>query len=118
MTKLAWVFSLAVLAVAAGGTVFYYLQHQQVEQPTAIVPTSPVPSAPVPEQKRDDEMQRRKIEGIGSTKSLKPVPIPQGNARYSAVRNIGDRWHLEERSHESPVLLHIAQLLLDSNSQL
>lgn len=34
-----------------------------------------------PESESNEELKRRKIEGIGSVKNLKPVPIPDGPAR-------------------------------------
>ena len=82
MSKLTWISSLIVLAVGAGGTAYYYVKHQNSEAPEAVAPVAPESPAVQPSTpKRDDEMQRRKLEGIGSTRDLKPVPIPKGDAR-------------------------------------
>lgn len=82
MSKLTWVSSLIVLAVGVGGTAYYFVKHQNSDAPAAVAPAAPEsPAAPPPHRKRDEEMQRRKLEGIGSTRDLKPVPIPKGDAR-------------------------------------
>lgn len=36
---------------------------------------------PPAETNHSDELKRRKLEGIGNTKALKPVQIPLGNAK-------------------------------------
>jgi hypothetical protein len=81
MSKLAWISSLTVLLVAAGGTAIYYVQHQASELPAAVLPVTPEAAPVAAPPKRDDDTRLRKLEGIGSTRDLKPVPIPQGNAR-------------------------------------
>lgn len=81
MAKLAWISCLTVLLVAAGGTAYYYVRHERSEAPPAVAPLAPDVPTEAASTKRNDELQQRKLDGIGSTKNLKPVPIPQGNAR-------------------------------------
>lgn len=69
-----------IVVAAAGGGAYYATQHQIVEQTPSVVQEPPIPPAPAPKV-TDEDLTRRKLEGIGSTRDLKPVPIPQGNAR-------------------------------------
>ncbi|CAN7776546.1 hypothetical protein LJR084_007920 [Variovorax sp. LjRoot84] len=80
MQKTTWTLFAIIVAAAAGGGAYYLIQHQAVELTPSVVQQPPLPPAPAPNM-TDDDLTRRKLEGIGSTRDLKPVPIPQGNAR-------------------------------------
>ena len=76
MLKRSWFYLLAI-AVAGGGGWFYYTHYQTTLNQT-IAPTPAPNSSPVivvqPKQS-DDELNKKRQEGIGSIKDLKPVPI-------------------------------------------
>lgn len=74
MLKSIW-FYLIVAAVAGVGG-WYFYSHQEVTVNQTVVPAA-IPSAPAvsPSKQSDDELNRRRKEGIGSIKDLKPVPI-------------------------------------------
>jgi hypothetical protein len=80
MQKTTWTLLAIIVAAATGGGAYYIIQHQTVEQPPSVVQQPLLPPAPAPKMP-DDELTRRKLEGIGNTRDLKPVLIPQGNAR-------------------------------------
>ena len=72
MPKLAWI---VLLVVISGGAASCYLLHRPVTDPDVSETTTPVPRT-LPRAERDEEMLRRKLEGIGRTRDLKPVPLP------------------------------------------
>ncbi|WP_143047806.1 hypothetical protein [Variovorax sp. YR266] len=74
MKKTTWALFASIVVTAAGSGAYYLIWRQTAEQ------ASPFPSDPVP-QFADGGLTRRKLEGIGSTRDLKPTPIPQSNAR-------------------------------------
>lgn len=80
MSKVAWSSLLAVLVITAGSA-YYYLQHRTVEPPLPTPTVVETPALPNAAPSRDEEMKRRKLEGIGNTRELKPVQIPLGNAK-------------------------------------
>lgn len=81
MSKVAWSSILAILLVASGSAFFYFQQRTDTapfSTPTEAVEKRAMPPA---ETNHSDELKRRKLEGIGNTKALKPVQIPLGNAK-------------------------------------
>lgn len=75
MTKgfLGWVvLVIAVTIVLGGGYYFYQTTFNQTVVPAVSVPEQPQTPAPQPA----DDLNRRRQEGIGSIKNLKPVQIP------------------------------------------
>jgi hypothetical protein len=78
MANTTWTYIAGAAAVAAacGGGYYYYTQHtvsrEVIKEPAQIV--APQPAAP--SNQPDDETRRKTLEGIGSIKNLKPVPIP------------------------------------------
>lgn len=75
MQKTAWTLFAVIVAAAAGGGAYYLIEHQTIERTPFAEEHPPLPPAPAPKM-RDDDLTRRKLEGIGSTRDLKPVPIP------------------------------------------
>ena len=80
MSKLLLPLTITVtILVAAGGT--YYIVQQRAEPPLSTTPTTVDPSTESRAAVRDEDLRRKKLEGIGNTRDLKPVPIPQGSAK-------------------------------------
>ncbi len=79
MTKVSWI-AAALIVAAAGGGGAVYLLNQRVEEPAAIAP-APALTTPVAEPNPAQDHTEKKIDGIGNTRTLKPVQIPQGPAR-------------------------------------
>jgi hypothetical protein len=75
MQKRAWTWSVVIVAAVGGGGAYYLIEHQTIEPTPSVVEHPPIPPAPAPKM-RDGDLTRRKLEGIGSTRDLKPVPIP------------------------------------------
>jgi hypothetical protein len=81
MLRSAWISLLAIAVVGAGGW-FYYV-HQQVTLNQAITSTTNEVSVP-PTKPSDDDLNKKRQEGIGSIKGLKPVPIaPSSDKSHS-----------------------------------
>lgn len=73
MPKLAWI---AIVVVAfTGGATTCHLLHRTVADPDRSATATPVPRTLSPAE-REEEMLRRRLEGIGRFKDLKPVPLP------------------------------------------
>ncbi|PNG46136.1 hypothetical protein WDL1P3_00187 (plasmid) [Variovorax sp. WDL1] len=74
MFKSTWTYiALGFIVAAAGGAAYYYITHATIEKqapPSAAVPPSVAPAVP-----QDDDVKRKTLEGIGSIKNLKPVPL-------------------------------------------
>lgn len=75
MLKNAWFYIFAVMLLGAGG--WYYYESQR----TVLMAPQTQPSAPViivqpAPMQADPELNKRREEGIGSIRNLKPVPIP------------------------------------------
>lgn len=73
MLKSTWTYiALGFIVAAAGGGAYYYITHTTIEHvpPSAAAPPSVAPSAP-----QNDDVKRKTLEGIGSIKNLKPVPL-------------------------------------------
>ncbi|MGH8849087.1 MAG: hypothetical protein ACREXQ_17840 [Polaromonas sp.] len=80
MSKTSWIVLVIVIAAATGGGAYYVVQQRTLEEPAQVAPA--VPSAPVEPQKAPPEdLTKKKLDGIGSTRNLKPVQIPQGPAK-------------------------------------
>jgi len=78
MRRSAWL--LILIAVAGAGAFYYYERHYTLVREI----TTPAPSTSqvivVPPSPSKDELNRKRVEGIGSIKDLKPVPLPSGAA--------------------------------------
>lgn len=68
-----------VIAVAVGGP-YLLIQHQAVEQVPSEIQHAPTPQTSAP-KKIESTLTHRKLDGIGSTRELKPTPITQDDAR-------------------------------------
>jgi len=80
MNKSIWILLAIIFVVAAVGGPYVLVQHQAVEQVRFETRHAPIPQTSAPKE-IDGALIQRKIDGIGSTRDLKPVPIQQGNAR-------------------------------------
>jgi hypothetical protein len=75
--KTGWIL-LGVVAVTGTGAAYVALQQRSGVDSNACA-RSPTVATP-PSDQRDD-LVRRRLEGIGSTRDLKPVPLPLGGAK-------------------------------------
>lgn len=80
MQKTTWTLLAIIVAAMAGSGAYYLIQHQAVKQAPPAVQEAPLPKASAPKV-IDSDLTQRKLEGIGSTRDLRPVPIPQGNVQ-------------------------------------
>jgi len=73
-------YALLVAAVAGLGGWYFYVYREslvtQVEEPAKVAGPSPAAAT----SQRDDELAKRRQEGIGSIRDLKAVPLGAGNA--------------------------------------
>jgi len=76
MLRSVWFYLLAAAVVSTGGW-FYYAHYQTTTyQAAPSAPTSNAPSGAEGQPKNaDDELNKKRQEGIGSIKDLKPVPV-------------------------------------------
>jgi hypothetical protein len=74
MLKTKWTYlALGVLVAAGGGGTYYYTTRLTVEE---LIPESAAaPAALAPSVPRDEDVDRKVLEGIGSIKQLRPVPL-------------------------------------------
>lgn len=83
MSKTSWIVLVIVIviaAAAAGGGAYYVVQQRTLEEPAQVAPA--VPAATVePQMAPPEDLTKKKLDGIGSTRNLKPVQIPQGPAK-------------------------------------
>jgi hypothetical protein len=80
MNKSTWMLAASgVIAVTVGGP-YLLIQHQAVEQIPSEMQHAPIPQTSAPKQS-DRALTQRKLDGIGSTRELKPIPITEGDAR-------------------------------------
>jgi hypothetical protein len=77
MQKTGWIL-LGVVAVAGTGAAYVALQHRSGVGSSACAPSVTVATPP---SDKHDDLLRRRLEGIGSTRDLKPVPLPLGDAK-------------------------------------
>ena len=75
-----WVLPVIMTVAAAGGGSYLLIRHGLVKDVQCEVARTPIPEKSVPEE-TDRGLNRRKLESIGSTRDLRPLPIPQGAAR-------------------------------------
>ena len=80
MSKTTWIILAVVVAAAAGGGTYYIMHQQTIEVPVQAAPVTTTIPTDAPKAPAED-LTNKKIDGIGSTRNLKPVPIPQGPAR-------------------------------------
>lgn len=80
MSKTTWILLAVVVAAAAGGGTYYIMHQQTIEVPAQAAPVTTTVPADAPRVPAED-LTKKKVDGIGSTRNLKPVPIPQGPAR-------------------------------------
>ncbi len=83
MFRSTWIYLLIVAAVGAGGWFYYSHQHTTVNQNTSATQT-PNEGAVVQPKQADDELNKKRQEGIGSIKNLKPIPIEPSPAKNAA----------------------------------
>lgn len=74
MIKSIWTYVL--LAALAGGAGWVYYVHQQT---VVMVPAAAATSAEVVPPSNDADLNKKRQEGIGSIRSLKPVPLNSGS---------------------------------------
>lgn len=81
MNKSTWILpaSIIVVAAAAGGP-YLFMQLGALEQVPSEVRHAPIPQTSASEE-IDGALTQRKLDGIGNTRDLKPIPIPQGADR-------------------------------------
>ena len=80
MSKTIWILVAVVVAGAAGGGTYYAMHRQTIEGPFQSAPNTTIEPADVTKAPAED-LAKKKLEAIGSTRNLKPVPIPEGPAR-------------------------------------
>ena len=77
---LGWIVFAVSVTVVAGGSYYYYTQHTTVNQ--LVVPPALIVEPPsVPPSSSVDDLNRKRKEGIGSIRDLKPVEIPPANTK-------------------------------------
>ena len=77
MLRATWFYVLLAAVVGAGGW-YYYVYHQSLVTQIS-VPTAPGVSDPAASGiQTDEELNKKRQEGIGSIKDLKTVPIEPG----------------------------------------
>jgi flagellar basal body-associated protein FliL len=83
MNKSTWIplaLIVIVIVAAAMGGPYLFVQHQAAEQVPSEARHSPIPQTSASKE-IDGTLTQRKLDGIGNTRDLKPIPIPQGAAR-------------------------------------
>lgn len=75
-------FSWALLAAGAlAGSGFTYYVGEQREAASNRACAHDTPASAIAAERGGDDMLRRRLEGIGSTRDLKPVPLPPGGEK-------------------------------------
>ena len=74
MIRSTWTYlALGAIVAVAGGGAYYYITHAEIHQE---MPPSAADSPPVePFALQDEDVTRKTLEGIGSIRNLKPVPV-------------------------------------------
>lgn len=75
-----WVLPAIMIAAVAGGGLYLLIWQGPMKQEQCEIAKTPIPRASHPKE-TDHYLTRRRIEGIGNTRDLEPLPIPSGNAR-------------------------------------
>ena len=73
-----WVLPVIMTVAAAGGGSYLLVRLGLEKDVQCEVAQTPIPEKSAPEE---TDRGRRKLESIGSTRDLQPLPIPQGAAR-------------------------------------
>ena len=73
MSRTSWLYVVLAIAVGAGG--WFYVRHYAVTQLYVATPTQSSQPVAQPAQPSDEELNRRRQQGIGSIKELRPVPL-------------------------------------------
>jgi hypothetical protein len=79
MRRSVWLVIL-IAAVVGGGAFYYYERHYTLVREVTTPAPSTSPVIVVQPSQSKDELNRKRVEGIGSIKDLKPVPLPSGAA--------------------------------------
>jgi hypothetical protein len=76
MIKTSWFYLLAAFVVG-GGSLFLYRHYQTTLNQTVVQAPTPSSTQVITAQPKqpDDDLNKKRQDGIGSIKSLKPVPI-------------------------------------------
>jgi hypothetical protein len=72
--KSTWTYlALGVIVAVAGGGAYYYITHAEIHQemPQSAADSLPVESSAL----QGDDVKRKTMDGIGSIRNLKPVPL-------------------------------------------
>jgi len=84
MLKTTWAYVAIAVALSGAGAAAYYFAHEtkivQPNGPTA-EPAGAAATAPANSTSSDDDVKRKTLEGIGSIKKLKPVPLQPSQQR-------------------------------------
>ena len=81
MKKSTWLLpAIIIVGATAVGAPYLFIQHQAIEQVPSEVSHAPIPQTSAPKE-IDGALAQRKLDGIGNTRDLKPIPIPQGASR-------------------------------------
>lgn len=80
MLRNVWVY-IAVVAVVSAGGWFYFVNHAPVTITESDTEPESTQSPAPPAKQADEELARKRREGIGTIKDLKPVPIGQSGQR-------------------------------------
>lgn len=75
-----WVLPVIMTAAATAAGSYLLIRHGLVKDMQCDVAQTPSPENSTLEE-TDRSVNQRKLEGIGSTRDLQPLPIPQGAAR-------------------------------------
>lgn len=80
MQKTVWLYVLIVVTAAAGGWI-YFARQQATTQPPVSQPPASSETIVVKPAPSDEDLNRKRLEGIGSIKDLRPVPIDPNSDR-------------------------------------
>ena len=75
MLKTTWIYLFVAIVVSSAGIAAYYMMHQTKEVEVSAPVVAPVIPISPDRVVNNDDTKRRTLEGIGSIKQLRPVPI-------------------------------------------
>jgi hypothetical protein len=83
MLKTIWTYAAIAVAVSGAGAAAYYFTHetQSMEGPVPVAEPARPTAAPTQSASNQEELKRKTLEGIGSIKKLKPVPLQPSQQR-------------------------------------